>query len=538
MTAATLANALDTSCRRWPDRIAVTQGDRAVTYAELGRRITDLAQRYRRLGVAPHDRVICALPNTAAHIVAMGAAWACGAIHVGADHQLTGKELAWLARHTGAAALVFLAPSDEDARRAIRAVRDAHPATRILVPERGSLGARCASLDDAAADEVGAPATVPGPEAAAWRGPSPEDPAVIFFTSGTTGIPKGPMGHHGDLFRGWSSLARRLDMNPRDVHLGHLPLAHGFGMSLAFMALSTGGRLVMMERFSPREALRLVGGEHVTVLSGTPSHFILLTDQLDAGHFDVATLRVGVGSAASFPPQLLRRIFDGLGMGLMLMYGSSEGVGVVTTDREEMLQGAVGRPVPGFVAVVGPDHRSLSPGEIGEIAFNRGIADVRYWSAEPGSDEPSEGGGDEAAKTSPPAGWYYSGDLGRLDAQGRLYVLGRLKHQIDRGGIKVDPGEVEEALVHLPDILDAAVVGVPNPVLGQVVCAMVVATGAEQPRLEDLRSRLAEGLAAYKLPEELRIVETIPRTTIGKIDRAALPAHADTASDRESLHAR
>jgi acyl-CoA synthetase (AMP-forming)/AMP-acid ligase II len=309
-----------------------------------------------------------------------------------------------------------------------------------------------------------------------------------------------------------------------------LPLTHGLGTSLAYMALSSGGRIVLTERFSADDSLRLIGEERITVLNGTPTHFILLTNRLDRARHDVSSLRTGVGSAASFPPPLLRRIFDDLGMDFLLMYGSSEGVGVSTTDKDDMLRGAVGRPVPGFVAIVGPDRDPVPGGEIGEIAFNRDFAEVEYWRDSAGGAPPTPG-------PAPNGRWYYSGDLGRMDEQGRLYLLGRLKHQIDRGGLKIDPGEIEQALMRVPGLLDAAVIGMPNPVLGEIVCACVVPGPGGEPALTGLRHALGAELAPHKLPEELALLDAIPRTALGKVDRAALREAAAAAPRRERLRA-
>src|SRR5262249_45148632 len=182
---------------------------------------------------------------------------------------------------------------------------------------------------------------------------------------------------------------------------------------------------------------------------------------------------LSVGTAAPFPPELVRSIYEVLGVEFMFMYGSSEGVGTATTDREDVMRGSVGRPAPGSVIVVGPDRNPLPAGEVGELAFSRRVFPVNYWG--------------EVRQTE---GWYYSGDLGRLDADGRLYVYGRLKHQIDRGGLKVDPVEVELALLGCDGVWDGAVIGTPNPALGESVCACVVPAPGRVITLDGLRRAL------------------------------------------------
>lgn len=523
MGKATLAAGLEAALRRWPDRPAITLGEATMSYKQLAQAAASLASAYRRLDIAKGDRVICQVPNRPEHLIALAAAWAMGAVHVGADHHLSGRELAWLAVETEAAAVIF-APltGSADPFGPARAVQAASPATRIVVaggaapwPDALSF-ATLASADGNETDRV-------------WSDlPRSDDAAVILFTSGTTGRPKGAVGLHGNLLQGWSGIAERLDFGPDDVHLAQLPLAHGFGLSMAVMALLAGGHLVLQERFSPEESLQLIGRHRISVLNGTPAHFRLLIARRGAARHDLSSLRTGVGSAARFPSSLLERIFRDLGMNLLLLYGSSEGSGVSTTDREEMLAGSVGRPEPGYVAILGEDGAALGPEEVGEIAFWRQDWPVRYW-RQPRNGSPVAAQGDD--------GWYRTGDLGRLDSEGRLYVLGRKSHQIDRGGMKVDPGEVEELLLACPGVSDGAVVGTPDDVLGEVVCACVVAEEGLDLTLADLQAALAHNLARFKLPEELCLVPSIPRTPLGKVDRAQLQA-VTARRPRERRHAR
>ena len=439
------------------------------------------------------------MSNRPEHVVALGGAWACGALHVGVDHGFTAPELAFVVELTQARALVYEPHADApDPFLPLRILRERRPDLHVVVagdqpaPE-GFLP--FAELLSASPD--GAPAR-----------PASDDPALVFVTSGTTGRPKATLGYHGNLARRWRRLAGWLRFGPEDVHLAHLPLSHGFGLMMAVAALLGGGRLALVDRFSAEDALRLVEEEGVTVLNGAPAHFKLVLDRLDATGRDVGSLRLSVGTAASFPPDLVRAIWDRLGVELMIMYGSSEGVGMATTDRDDIVRGAVGRPERGSVLVVGPDRRPLPIGEVGEIAFSRRVFPVRYW-------------GDEPARV---GRWFYSGDLGRLDEEGRLYVLGRVKHQIDRGGLKVDPVEVEAALLRCAGVADAAVVGLPNPILGETVCACVVPGAEPAPSLERLRTLLSAELAPHKLPDELCVLDHIPRTPIGKVDLPSLRA--------------
>ncbi len=504
-----LAPSLQAACERWPEAPAITFRGRTITYAELGRQVRAVAAGYRRLGIGRGDRVICALPDCPEHLVAMNAAWACGAIHVGTDADLTGSELGWLAQRTEAAAIVLQMRPDRPDQ--VAEMRDARPEMHVIRTDvhtdaGGEGGLSFAGL--AAEGATPAPAAIP---------PFADDEAALFLlTSGTTGRPKAIMETLPHCWAKMQFFTDAFSPGPQDVHLLFLPVGHVFGLRLALIALLSGGRLVLMDRFSPDEALRLVTEERVTVLPGMPTHLRLLLDRLDPDRHDVSCLRWAISAAANLPQPLAEQVYERLGVDLLFVYGCSEGFTTQTTDRGEILAGSVGHQIfsgppgtapAGTVAVFDSDDRPVAVGETGQIVFGA-RQPVRYWR------DP------EVAAD----GWYRTGDLGRLDPEGRLYLVGRLKELVNRGGLKVAPGEIEAALARYPGVADAAVVGTPDPVLDEAICACVVPGRAEPPSLEQVRSFLALSLARHKLPDELSLVERIPRTNIGKVDRPALVA--------------
>ncbi len=504
MTSTTLASALAEACTQHADRPAIVWGAQTMSYGELGQATSRLASAYRALGIVGGSRIVCHLPNRPELLVAAVAAWRSGAVHCGADADLSPVEVLWRIDHTSAAAFVTQpSPTSHDPMDLIRRVRQAHPHLPILVLGEAE---GCLSLgrifDQPAASD-------------ALPDPGPGDPAVFLFTSGTTAAPKVVVRYHGQLLRGWNWLGDAFGARSGDVHLAQLPLSHGFGFGLAVATLLRGGAVVLMERFSPDEALRLITEHRVTVLPGTPTHFHLLTEHLGPAH-DVASLRIGVGSAARFPKHIIEGVFDRLQMDFLLLYGSSEGLGWSTTDRQDILRGSVGRPDARSVRIQAPDGTEVSTGEIGEIVLHKAHP-VHYWE------------GDGSTTDVDPGEWYYSGDLGRVDAEGRLYVLGRVRQQVNRGGIRIDPGEVEAVLSQYQGLDRAAVVGLPHAVLGEIVCLCLVAGEGEPPALEEVRVTLATSLARHKLPEALCVVPEIPRTVLGKIDREALRSMAMAA---------
>ncbi len=512
-----LAPSMHDACRRWADRPAVTANGTTTTFGELGRGVARLAASYRRLGIGPGDRVVCQLPNSVEHVMAVNAAWAAGAVHVGTDSDLTGPELAWLADHTGAAAVV-LRPDlrAADPLAPARHVAAASPGTRIIVhPDpTGGMGGGPAPRSWHRLDEL-----LAGPdELDDWAPPhGPADTGHLLLTSGTTGRPKAVMETLPACWAKMQFFADAFAPGPDDVHLLYLPMAHVFGLRLAMLALLSGGRLVLTERFSPAGALRLIGQEAVTVLPGMPAHFTLLLDAFDPEAHRAGSLRWAISAASSFPRPLLDRLDEHFSVDLLYVYGCSENFTVLTTDRDDVRQGSVGRavfrgpagtPPDGRVAVFGPGGTTPLPaGTVGEIAFGA-ASPVRYWRAPDAATD----------------GWYRTGDLGRVDPDGRVYIVGRLKELVNRGGLHVSPAEVETAVRLHPGVADSAVVATPDPVLGEAVCACVVAAAGGAPTLAELRDFLAPVLARHKLPDELCLVEAIPRTKIGKVDRPALQA--------------
>lgn len=499
-----LAPSLRAACQRWSSRPALTAAGWSLTYRELWDRIVGLATAYRSLGITEGDRIVCQLPVVPEHVVAAAAAWVCGAVHVGADRDLTAPELAALAGRVRAAAVLCQPPSGAaDPTAWLGAVGERAPsALRIAHDHDGGPGThRLAEL------LTTPPADPPHPAGSA-------DPALLLLTSGTTGRPKAVVETLPALWEKVRFFHDAVGCGPDDVHLMFLPIAHVFGLKLALMGLCTGGRVVLQERFSPGDALRMVGDEHVTVLPATPTHLTLLLRALDPDH-RTGSLRWTVSAAAPLFPGLYDEVADRLGMRMLYIYGCSEGFLVRTTDPEEIRSGSVGREVfrdprgdgpDGTVRILDPDSGQPVPdGAVGEVAF--GTRDpVRYW------DAPAAAGD----------GWYRTGDLGRLDPDGRLFLCGRLKEVVNRGGLKVAPREIEAVLERHPQVADCAVVPSPDPVLGEAVCACVVPSAGSVPSLEGLRDFLSGRLARHKLPDEVCVLDEIPRSEVGKIDRLGL----------------
>lgn len=508
-----IAPSVAAACERWADRPAVTHAGRTLTYAQLWTQIRKVAATWRALGVRPGDRVVCQMPTSLEHVVLIAAAWECGAVHVGVHRDTAPAELADVVRDVQASVLVFQPPPDaaagSDALAGVRAAREAWPSVRVVVhastPEPGDI-----ALTDILND--------PPPRDRQLARPldAPSDTDLLLLTSGTTGRPKAVMESLPALLAKVDLFADALNATPDDVHLLYLPLNHAFGLKLALNSLLSGGRLVCLERFSPDRTLEVIADERVTVISGSPTHFALLLRALDTGRHELNSVRWAVSAAATLPPTLAADIYARFGCDIFSVYGSSEGFLTVTSDPDDIRAGSVGThvfrgpegsPPDGRVAVL-RSGREVSAGEVGEIAYGAATP-VRYW-------DTSRSAAD---------GWYRTGDLGRIDDKGRLYVCGRLKEVVNRGGLKVACAEVETQLSDHPAVAECAIVPAPDAVLGEAICACVaVLPEAAVPTLEGVRSFLGARLSRHKLPDELCLMTALPRTALGKLDRQALIA--------------
>lgn len=512
---------LASAVQRWRDRPAVTAGDQDWTYGDLGARMASLAEAYRRWGIRRGDRIVCQLPTSPEFLVAVGAAWACGAVQVGASHDLSGPELARLVARTEAAALLYQPhPVSGDPLGPLATVRDASPETRLVVHGAHSSGRHTtlASLLEEPARTLDDPPF------------GNDEEAALFLTSGTTGEPKGVVETLPALWAKMAHFAESYVPRCDDTHLHALPLAHAFGLKLALTALTTGGRLVTMPRFSPTEALRLITVERATILPGTPSHLRLLLDRFDPARHDVGALRWVVTAAAPLPPGLAETVCQAFDARMFHVYGCSEGFLVTSTNLDDVARGSAGRCVfagpegtspDGEIAVFDPEgDRLLAAGEVGELVFGA-RRPVRYVGASPVASD----------------GWYRSGDLGTIDPDGRVFVLGRVKDLINRGGQKIAPGEVESELARHSEVADCAVASVADRVLGEAVCACIVPAGDHTPDLAEVRSFLSDKVARHKLPDELCVVSAVPRHQLGKIDRAELQSLLAADPPRQQLRA-
>jgi acyl-CoA synthetase (AMP-forming)/AMP-acid ligase II len=338
----------------------------------------------------------------------------------------------------------------------------------------------------------------------------------ILYTSGTTGVPKGAMLTHRAVVQSAHTVAGELRCTEEDTFVISAPLFHIFGLACNLLCgISVGARLVLQEKFQPRETLQLIEKEKVTIHQGVPTMFLKELEVEDFDRFDLSTLRTGMVGSAPIPPNKVKEVRDRMGFNLCQSFGISEAATLTFTpydDEESNILETLGKAIPGVeMKIVDSNRIPIPPGEVGEIAIKSfGMMKGYYQMPE------------QTNQVLDAFGWFYTGDLGTIDEQGYLRFVGRQKELIIRGGFNIYPQEIEAVLTKNPKIVEAAVVGLPDEVLGEVVCVVVKLKEGYESTEEEIKMYLKEQIATYKVPEKVVFVDRFPVTASGKIQKLKL----------------
>ena len=488
------------------------QQTRSYTNVELAREATQLSESLRSLGVEKGDRVLVMMINSPEVLISYQALAKLGAVAIPVLPLLKGPEVHYIAQNSGAKAILTGALLLHLLRPALSGL----PTMRYII----STGITEAQL----ANEQAVPQLL-SYESILARGAakadtylsgmegvdiSPNDTAVILYTSGTTGNPKGVMLSHNNLMQNALS-SRGADMEPGDANLAILPLAHAFGILMSNVAYLAGTKVVMHPRFDTTAVLAAIQRHRITAFAGVPAMFVALLFTPDADAYDTSSLQYCVSGSAPLPVHVLEGFQQKFHCEIREGYGLSEGTTALTGHTLDLpvKPGSVGKPLPGVeVRVVDPTDKPLPAGEIGEVVA-RGPNIMQGYYNMP-----------EATAAALRNGWLHTGDMGRFYEDGYLYILERKKDLIIRGGLNVYPRDVEEVLATYPSVIEAAVVGVPSERMGEEVKAFVVTRIPIDA--ETLMAYCRERLANYKTPREIEFVHALPRNAIGKIDKKAL----------------
>jgi long-chain acyl-CoA synthetase len=490
MTQLSLATVLAEASRKHPDKLAVVDSatTERITYRDLWQQALGYAAGLRELGIGPGDTVAVQIPNLADFPRVYYAALAVGATIVPMHLLLTADENAYVLRDSGA---------------------------KLLVAHSSQLASAAAAAQQVGIDvvSVGPPAGVARLEEVAAGVPplrtyvtrEAEDIAVVFYTSGTTGRPKGALLTHLNLvLNTMVNVFDIHDMRADDIVLGCLPLFHIFGQTIGMNGtFRFGGTLVLLARFSGEAAIELMVAEEVTMFHGVPTMYIGLLEAAPKAD-RLPALRLCVSGGASLPVAVLERFNETFQAEIFEGYGLSETSPTATTNQPAFgaRPGTVGHPIWGVeVEVARPEFDErielMDAGELGEIVIRGHNVFAGYLNNR------------EATEQAVVDGWFRTGDLGTKDADGFITIVDRKKDLVIRGGFNVYPREVEEVLARHPAVQQVAVIGVPDAVLGEEICAVVVPDpGGVQA--DELIDWAREKLGKHKYPRQVRFVESLP----------------------------
>jgi acyl-CoA synthetase (AMP-forming)/AMP-acid ligase II len=508
---------------RFPDAVAVVDGDLQLTYADLLTEARAVGAGLVALGVEPGDRVAIWAPNSARWIVSLLGLFQAGAVLVPINTRFKGREAAPILQRSRARVLLTVTDFlGTDQLALLREAGAALPDLETIVVLEGPVPAEARSWDDL----HGAATPATRAEVDRRQGAvGPDDASDILFTSGTTGTPKGVVQTHARTLLVATDWVAMTGLRAGDRYLMVNPYFHMFGLKAGILASVAAGATMLPEPvFDVDRVLARVAAEGVTVLPGAPTIYQAILDHPDRDRHDLSSLRIAVTGAADIPVTLIRRIFDELPFALVITgYGLTEGGTAAATapgDDPETIATTVGRARPGFeLRIVDDQHRDVPPGEPGEILLRGGSVLSHYL------DDP-----EATAAAVSDDGWLGTGDLGVIDEHGRLRIVGRAKDMFIVGGFNAYPAEIENALLRHPDVAQVAVIGIPDDRLGEVGMAFVVPRPGATPSRDEIIEWSRVQMANYKVPRRVELLDELPLNATGKVVKDDLRARAGVAT--------
>ncbi|MFB3117727.1 MAG: long-chain fatty acid--CoA ligase [Myxococcota bacterium] len=474
-----------------PDHIAIRLNEQTLSYAEVDRQARSIATALLERGIAPGQTVAVLIPNVPEFTAVYFGILYAGCTVVPINVLLSAPEITYHLEDSGAQLLIAHSFFAESVRTG---------ATAAGVPIIWSSGEGDDTLD----------AMTAHPPLADLHPTLPTDTAVILYTSGTTGKPKGAELTHSNLFLNCSVVVPRLlPIEPDVVMIATLPLFHSFGQTAVQNAsIAAGGTITMLPRFTPEDALQIMERDRVTVFAGVPTMYFALLYHESEREYDLSALKHCMSGGAPMPVEIMKAFEKKYPVKILEGYGLSETSPIASFNVADHPRhpGSIGYPVWGTeMRIVDDEDRPLPDGERGEICI-RGHHIMKGYLKRP-----------DATKETLRGGWFHSGDIGTRSPEGYFTIVDRKKDMILRGGFNVYPREVEEVLYTHEAIAEAAVIGVPNPEKGEEVKAVIaIAPGAELSA-EDVIAFCKERLAAYKYPRIVEFMDSLPKGSTGKI---------------------
>jgi long-chain acyl-CoA synthetase len=472
--------------------------DVVVTYAQLDDATARVAAMLRAKGIGSGDRVAIMMPNLVSFPMIYYGVLRVGGVVVPMNPLLKSREVAFYLGDSGAKAIFAFAGFADDASKG---AADAGAECVIVTP-----GEFEASLADVEPDRE-----------VAERDDS--DTAVILYTSGTTGQPKGAELTHANLTRNAEISVKLFSAEPGDVIFGGLPLFHSFGQTCGLnAAVRSGACLTLIPRFDPTEALQTLERDRVAIMQGVPTMYVALLQHPEREKYDTSSLRISVSGGAALPVEVLRGFESAFGCILLEGYGLSETAPVASFNHpdKERKAGSIGTPIEGVeFKLIDDEWNEVTGDAVGEIAIRGHNIMKGYWNRP------------EATEEAIRDGWFRTGDMARRDEDGYYFIVDRKKDMIIRGGFNVYPREIEEVLYEHPAVAEAAVIGVPHPTHGEEVAAAVALKPGQSVTADEIRDYTKERVAAYKYPRHVWFVDALPKGPTGKILKREIVPPAD-----------
>jgi len=491
-----------------PDLIALAFYDKQISYSDLWRQVNQMARGLRSLGLQKGDRVMLMLPNCPAYVISYYGTLRAGGIVTQVNPLYTEREVRFLAEDSGASVLI---------------VADAlHDRVRNVAQELGLRHVIVAELTGGVTLSPGAvflrDLLAAAPAAELDVAIEPEDVAVLQYTGGTTGRPKGAMLTHRSLVANAFQVTARDQTQPGEARvLLILPLFHVYGMMVMNVGLKRGSRLVLLPRFEIDQVMRAIRDHRITDFPGVPTMYVAVLNYPNAEEYGISTIRNISTGGAAMPVEVMEAFVNRFGATINEGYGLSEASAVThsnpTHDPSLRKPGSIGIPIPGTDARIvdlETGTRVLGPGEEGELCIRGPQIMAGYWN------RPEE---NRAALRD---GWLYTGDIAKMDEDGYFYIVDRKKDMIIVSGFNVYPREIEEVLYEHTAVLEAAVIGVPDPYKGEVPKAFIALKAGAEVQEAEILDFCRERLAPYKVPKQIEFRAQLPKSAVGKLLRRVL----------------
>ena len=483
-----------------PNTIGLICAGREITYREWNERASRVANAFRGLGVQPGDRVGLLAMNSPEFLECFFGLAAIGAVVVPLNWRLTAPELAWICRDAEVTALAY----GTEFAQIVAALAGETPARQFV-----AIGGE-APAGHHAYEALLAAASPVGPEAAG----AGDDAAVIMFTSGTTGRPRGAVLTHNNLFFGSCTVSFSVDWRMGDRVLVALPLFHIGALIYAIINVHVGATTVLMKAFTPDGFLGTIQAHRVNSFLAVPAMLNFMLQVPNLAEYDLSSVRWALCGTAPVPVPLIQAWAE-RGIAIQQVYGLTEvtgGAAVLSGERALEKAGSTGLPMfHTDIRVVDGAGRDVQPGEVGEIIIRGPSVQREYWN------------NPEATASTRRDGWLATGDLGRQDEEGYLYIVERKKDMIISGGENIYPAEVENVLAGMPQIAEAAVIGIPDEQWGEVGCVVARLKGGQALTIAEVQAFCAGKLGKYKIPKHLVVTDQpLPRNPAGKVVKRLL----------------